>query len=413
MDEFGAYVGVDWGDRMHRIALWDCRTGKEESIELEQTPAALHAWVRSLAARYGGEQVAVAIEQSRGQVFDVLVGYEFLELYTINPRSAARYREAFRPSTAKDDPTDAASLLDMLRKHRDQLQPFVADDVQTRTLRLLVEDRRALVDERTAGVQRLEARLKTYFPQALEWAGALDTLQACDFLERWPTLAAIQKARPCDIRTFYRRHTHGGEWIEAKLQQIRLAVTLLGDEAIISAAILMVRSEVAQLRALVASIGEYGRRIEAVFSEHEDAFIFKSFPGAGEQLAPRLAAAFGSVRDRYDTAVEIAERSGIAPVMRRSGKSVLVEMRWACPKFMRQSFHEFARASIGQSVWAGAFYRHLRARGVGTHSAIRTLAYRWIRILYACWKQHRPYDEVFYLRQLARRGSPIAALLVR
>ena len=82
-------------------------------------------------------------------------------------------------------------------------------------------------------------------------------------------------------------------------------------------------------------------------------------------------------------------------------------MRWACPKFLRQTFHEYARVSIGQSVWARAFYKQQRARGHGHHEAIRTLAYRWIRVLYACWKDHTAYDEARYLQQLAKRGSPL------
>ncbi len=408
MNEVRAYVGVDWGDRAHRVVLWDCRSGAEEASTIEQTPAALHGWAASLKNRYSGAPVAVAIEQSRGAVFDVLVGYEHLELYPINPRSAARYREAFRPSTAKDDPTDAAVLLDMLRKHRERLRRFVPDDVRTRTLRLLVEDRRSLVDQRTRHILRLQGRLKTYYPQALEWAGALETLQACDFLDRWPTLLALQRARPADVRSFYRRRSHRSERIDAILRQIRAALSLVNDEAIVSAAVLAVRSEVAQLRTLSRSIAEYDRQIDSIFREHEDAFIFKSFPGAGAHLAPRLAVVFGTTRDRYHAAVEIAESSGIAPVIKRSGKSMMVQMRWASPKFTRQSLHEFARVSIGYSQWARAFYQHQRKRGVSPHGAFRALAYRWIRVMYACWRDRRAYDEAFYLQQLVRRGSPIA-----
>lgn len=412
MREARAYVGIDWGDRAHEIAVWDCQSEGIERTTLEQTPAALHEWAEGLRARYSGGRVAVAIEQSRGAVFDVLVGYQFFELYPINPRSAARYREAFRPSNPKDDPTDAASLLDMLCKHGDQLRPFVVDDAQTRLLGLLVEDRRSLVDVRTAHVLSLQQRLKASFPQALEWAGDLQRLQACDFLERWPTLTALQHERPEEVRAFYRARAHGRLWIDRKIEQIAAAVALVHDEAILSAAVLAIRSEVAQIRALTTSVTEYDKQIAALFAEHQDAFIFASFPGAGEQLAPRLLAAFGTVRDRYTRAVEMAERSGIAPVVRRSGKSVVTAMRWAAPKFLRQTFHEFAVVSITQSSWAREFYRQERSRGNDHHAAVRALAYRWIRILFRCWKDRKPYDESLYVQQLARRGSPIAQLLV-
>lgn len=406
--EFKALVGLDWGDTSHEVAVWDEQRQTQTSERVEHTPAALRAWIAALHARFGGAPVAVAIEQSRGAVFDALSGYAFVTLYPINPRSAARYREAFHPSLAKDDPTDAASLLDLLRKHRTELRPFVPDDASTRLLRLLTEDRRELVDQRTQHVQRMTGRLKTYYPQALRWAGALTTAQACDFLERWPTLQAIQRTRPSAIRAFYQRHHHAAAWIDQRLAEIRAEVAFHDDQVITETAVLLIQSELAQIRALNASIVAYDDRIASVFAAHQDASIFESFPGAGEQLAPRLAAAFGTDRARFDSAVDVATRSGIAPVLRRSGKTATVHMRWACPKFLRQTFHEYARVSIGHSVWARAFYTQQRARGHGHHEAVRTLAYRWIRILYACWNNRTIYDESRYLQQLARRGSTLA-----
>jgi transposase len=403
--EYGALVGLDWGDTSHEVALWDEQRQTRTNERVEHTPAALRAWVEALHARFGGAPIAVAIEQSRGAVFDALSGYPFVVLYPINPRSAARYREAFHPSLSKDDPTDADSLLDLLRKHRNELRPFVPDDDSTRLLRLLTEDRRELVDQRTQHVQRVTDRLKTYYPQALRWAGGLSTAQACDFLERWPTLQDIQAARPSTIRAFYQRHRHAAARIEQNLAEIRAEVAFHLDQVITETAVLLVKSEVAQIRALNASIATYEDKISSAFALHQDAPIFSSFPGAGEQLAPRLAAAFGTDRSRFESAVNVATRSGIAPVLRRSGKTATVHMRWACPKFLRQTFHEYARVSIGYSVWARAFYKQQRARGHSRHEAIRTLAYRWIRVLYACWKNNSVYDESRYLQQLALRGS--------
>ena len=84
-------------------------------------------------------------------------------------------------------------------------------------------------------------------------------------------------------------------------------------------------------------------------------------------------------------------------------------MHWrlACPKFVRQTFHEFAAASCRKSLWARAYYEQQRKRGVGHHAAVRSLAYKWIRILYRCWKDRAPYDEQVYLKSLQRHRSPL------
>ena len=127
-------------------------------------------------------------------------------------------------------------------------------------------------------------------------------------------------------------------------------------------------------------------------------------------IAPRLLAAFGSQRERYGKAAEVQSYTGIAPVTERSGKKKWVHFRWACPKFLRQSFHEWAGHSIAYSVWARSYYRQQRSQGQDPHAAVRALAFKWIRVVFRCWKDGVAYDESKYLASLARRGSPLAAL---
>ena len=103
--------------------------------------------------------------------------------------------------------------------------------------------------------------------------------------------------------------------------------------------------------------------------------------------------------------------SGIAPVTKASGKSQIVQMRWACPKFLRQTFHEFAGSSIKYSRWAKAYFDMRKARGHRYHEILRGLAFKWQRILFHCWKTHQPYHEDHYLQRLRDTGSPIIQFL--
>jgi hypothetical protein len=114
------------------------------------------------------------------------------------PARLASYRESFSNSGAKDDPTDAALLVDYLLRHRDQLRVWQPDTPATREVQLLAEARRDAVDQRTRLSNQLTAVLKRYYPQALVLVGFdVDTPLACDFLAKWPTLAAVQ-ARASD-----------------------------------------------------------------------------------------------------------------------------------------------------------------------------------------------------------------------
>ena len=89
-----------------------------------------------------------------------------------------------------------------------------------------------------------------------------------------------------------------------------------------------------------------------------------------------------------------------------------VRRRWACNKFLRQTFHEFALHSIRQSAWAKAYYNMMcKQRGLKHHAAVRALAFKWIRILYRCWKTRTPYNEDRYYAQLYKKQSPLLKFL--
>lgn len=403
-----ACVGLDWGDTRHAVQLQLVDGGPIEQLDLEQKPDVLHAWVAQLRQRFHGHPVGIAVEQRKGAVMHALMAYDFLVLYPVNPKALARYREAFRTSGAKDDPTDAALLLDLLRKHRDQLRPWRPDTVEARTLQSLCEQRRKLVNQRVAVTNRMTSLLKQYFPQALDWVGDVASLQGCDFLRQWPALAAVQRARPHTLRTFYQQHNcRKAGVIDERIRQIASACPLTSDPAIIDPLSLSVQTYATQLRVLIAAVQTFDTRIADVFAHHPDQALFDSFPGAGPVCAPRLAAAFGTDRSRWQSATELQSHSGIAPVTERSGKALWVHHRLACPKFVKQTFHEFADQSIRFSQWARAYYDQQRGRGNDHHAALRALAYKWIRILFRCWKDGKPYDDATYMDALRRHGSSL------
>lgn len=412
MDELVCVVGVDWGERKHAYSVRVTGSGQEYAGSLLATPEAVHDWVAELRAKHPIGRILIALEQSRGALLYALLRYDFLELVPLNPRAASAYRESLYLSGAKDDPVDAELIRDFAWKHRARLRVWKPDDVVTRKLRLLVEGRRALVDRRTATTQALRAALLQYFPQVISWFGDVDGRLASAMLSRYPTLGALQAARADAIRRVVRAHSRKKpEQIAVLIKDIRAAVALTDDCAIVEATSLLATSYVSLLVALVEPIARYDREIKQLWNRHTDQAIFTSFPGAGLVMAPRLAAAFGTDRDRFEDASELQRYSGIAPVVERSGKKSWTHARWRCPKFLRQTFHEFAEASLPFSPWALAFYRQQKERGAGHHSAIRSLAFRWIRILFHCWKHSVQYDEQTHVASLKRRNSPVAARL--
>jgi transposase len=405
--QWAAYVAIDWADQKHVWKLQPAEGTASEHGQLEQTPEAIEVWASHLAARYGGRPIAIALEQSRGAVVFALSKYSHLHLYPVHPCTLAHFRQALVPSGAKNDPGDTGLLLELLVHHRARLRRLQPDTEQTRELQFLVETRRKLVDDATCFTNRLTAQLKVYFPQVLWWFYKLSSPVVCDFLLRWPTLEAAQKAPRRALRDFFHRHNCQHE--DHRIDQIHQAIPATHDQAVIRSSVLMVQAVIRLIQNLKEDINRCEERIGELAKSHPDFGIFDSLPGAGEALVPRLIAAFGTQRERFSSAGEIQAYTGIAPVLKQSGNTRSVHCRTAYPRFLRQTFHEWATHSIQRSSWAREYYERQIARGKKHHAAVRALAYKWIRIVFRCWKDRVPYDEARHAANLSRRASTNAS----
>jgi hypothetical protein len=256
---------------------------------------------------------------------------------------------------------------------------------------------------------RLKALLKPYYPLFLRICGEdLFAPLACRLLLDYPSFEALKQADPEALR---HRYATQGCWkpavIAHRLQVIRDAEPLTTDAAIIQPAILDATMLAKLLLQVQESLATYDQTIAGLFPHHPDAPIFASFPGAGAGLAPRLLTAFGTDRTRFETAQALQNTVGISPVTQASGTMRVVHWRPACSKFLRQRFQEYANESIRHSLWARAYYQMLREKGKRHQAAVRALAFKWIRVMFACWQAHKPYDELRYIRSLQQRHAPL------
>jgi transposase len=405
--KFALTIGLDWADTHHDLWLQPADGSKPEHLILEQQPEALHQWIAQIRARLKNQPVAFAIETSRGPVISALLGYDFVTVFPINPKALSSYRDSFRVSGAKDDRSDARLLEQYLRHYQDQLKPLRPDTVLTRQLAGLVEKRRSLVDLRTQLVNQLHAELKMYYPLAETLLDDLTVPMAAAFLKKWPTLETLQKAGTTKLRAFFYAHNcRSAKKMEARLQAMAKAQALTTDTALILPASLKVQALAAILQTLHPAIATVDEEIQKAMDAHPDAPIFRSFPGAGPVLAPRLLVAFGTQRDRFASAQEIQQLFGIAPVKKTSGQTQTIHMRYRCPKFGRQSFHENAGQALKKEPWTRVYYDHQR-KSKKHHTAIRALAFKLIRIYFLCWRDRKTYDRNTYTNSLEKRGSTL------
>ena len=414
VDDFAAIVGIDWADKKHDICELPAGTRGYQWSVISSKPDQLHAWAMALEKRYPNQLIAVACELKKGPLIYALSQYRNLVLFPVNPSSLAKYRKAFFLSGAKDDPGDAFLQTEMLEKHMDRLKPIEPESPEVRALAQLLEYRRSLVQDRVDLTNSITATLKNYYPQVLDWFNEKDTQIFCDFIIKWPSLPHVKRAREKTLIDFFNAHNARYTAVnQRRIVAIKTAIELTEDVAIIEPNRMLVEILVPQLKHLLDGIKRLDIEISQRYRMLDDRYLFDSLPGAGAQFAPRLLVAFGSNRNRYQAASELQKYSGVAPVIEASGQKSWTHWRYNCPTFLRQTFVEWAGLTVRYSFWARAYYEQQKAKGKPHNTIIRALAFKWIRILFRCWKDHKPYDESKYLEALRRQNSPLLKFAIK
>lgn len=106
-EHFAASMGIDWAEAKHAICLPAAASTKRERSVLHHRPEAIEEWAQVLRQRFHGQPIAVCLELTKGPLVSALQNSDFFILFPVNPAPVAKYRQAFTPSRAKDDPTDA------------------------------------------------------------------------------------------------------------------------------------------------------------------------------------------------------------------------------------------------------------------------------------------------------------------
>lgn len=338
---FALLIGIDRSDTRLDICTLDAASGQPTAHTVSTNPRALREWFAAQCRDLPpGARIAVAFEQPATNLIVFFSQFAQVALYPLNPAAVRSYCKSFAISGAHTDTSDAAMIARYLAHYHAQLRPRPERRGAVLELDRLNVARRDLVDERTAVVNRLQATLKLYFPQAIELLSE-DLWRPMDahFLLRWPSLQELQKARTSTLRSFWQKHGSRSEkLIAARLDQIAQALPLTSDPHLIDPLALEIGVIARQLLLLDESIKLFEARLGEVAQSLADYPFFRALPGAGPVFAARLLAAFGDDRSLWQSADDLLRLSGVAPVTQQSGKTRVVHRRRQAPAFLHQTF---------------------------------------------------------------------------
>jgi transposase len=322
----------------------------------------------------------------------VAAGYQ---VFPVNPRQVARYRERHGTSGAKSDAGDAHTLADMVRTDRHQLRAAAGDSDLAEAIKLLARAHQTLIWDRHRHLLRLRAAaLVEFFPAALTAFPDLAAADALELLQAAPDpTSAAKLSRPQIAAALTRASRRDVPAKAAQLQQALRAEQLPQPETVVAAYAATVRATVAVIGTLNAQIEALAGQVEANFGEHPDAAIYRSQPGLGGVLGARVLGEFGDDPGRYRDVRARRNYAGSSPVTKQSGKKKVVVARFVRNDRLADPLHQQAFCALTASPGARAYYDQLRARGTGHHAALRQLSNRLVGILHGCLKTHTRYSE--------------------
>jgi transposase len=396
------YIGVDWGDSEHAVWVEDDIGAKVMNRALPHTAEALAEWGRWLDERRAeGIELWAAIERPDGRVVDFLLDHGVV-VFPVNPKALDRARDRFRMSGAKSDPFDARVLAGFLRTDHGHLQPLRPSSEAAQELKELTRDYARQVRQQTRLLNQLTVTLKEYYPRALEVCEELKSRWAQDFLRAYPTPAGLQTLTERRWGRWARTHRLNAErtaGLWATIQRPQLAVP--PHVVRVKSRRLAVLLE--QFVITAGAVETYRQAVEDFFASMPAAKWAASLPGGQSgTTVPALWAELGDAPGRWQTAQHLQGHAGAVPVTERSGKAHVVKFRFACNTHLRAAVHQLAFLSLRYSEWARAYYDRCRARGHRHHHALRALAAKWLKIVFAMWTRQLPYDEQYHLASMAR-----------
>jgi transposase len=416
-------AGIDWAAEEHEARLIGPDGKDLGRRRFKHSAAGLSALADWLAATAGAEasMIDVAIETSHGPVCESLVERGFA-VYAINPRQADRFRDRYSMSGAKDDTRDGLVLASALRTDQQCFRKIAPAGPALVALREWSRQLEELTGERVRLGNRMRALLWRYYPAFLELGDDLCGPFALAVWQAAPSPARARGMREATAQALierFRIRRFTAQSLRALLGQPDLALqpgtleAVVGHIATLIPGLKLVNRQIAEARgrldALTAEIA--GTRKPPAGQQspepgagpgqrHSDAAILASMPGVGRVvIAILLAEAHDAVAGRDYAALRAL--AGVAPVTRRSGKSIAIVRRHACHVRVANAMHHWAQTAAVHDPASKARYAALRQRGHKHARSLRSVADRLLGVACAMLKTGTLYDPAKAARKTA------------
>lgn len=396
-------AGVDGGEERHRVVLLDEHgervhsrwvTNRVDAIEV-----ALGELLLELPARARLRVVSEASRSLGGVLAQVVIRLG-LELWQVNPKALARYREV-EGQPRKDDDRDGWLVGRMCIAGVAGCRKVLDVRPEERVLSRLSRLHAQLQLKRTAALSQLRARQLDLAPEALatDWEGPVfGSKGMLAVLTRWPAWVGLESVRVATLERLLQTSTRRGGRCRTMAEALKAAAQRVAMDTTERAAVAIeMRVLVQEIQALDASLAEVTAELRHAVDAHPIGPKLMTMAAVGYLTA---AALLGEVLPvaRNVSEGKAATFAGLTPLSRSSGKlQGRARLARGVNKHALRALYLSALAAIRCSALDAAYYRKQRARHEGHPKAhvvaILALARQRFKVLYKLLTTDAVYDK--------------------
>ena len=406
--KIGLYVGIDWAGESHYFLARNPEGRTLDQGYIPNRADSFEELFEKLDSMRGGKDVAVIFEATRGAIHFALLGVPWLRLCPVNPVKTRKLNELDGSAKGKSDCRDAALLCDYLQLKADELlQQHVESDSLMLRLREAVHQERDLVHRVTKLKQRIYKQINNFCPELNHLLGDLEKAVYRKYLlEHSP----LELSSSEEIESLLHAHRIYSESTTTRFLEGHNKLRPLGpDRPLQEEQLEHLRCLIRILEATVSELRYCEKRIDGLYNELPQAGIYRSMPGVGPRLAPRLASLFGSTPGKsFSSKAQALAYFGQTPLTLQTGHkdNKIVQKRVNCQKRARDTIYLWARVTNlnERDDWQRAFLDKRKEKGDAIPRRYRKLGKKLVSILYRCLVDNVPYDSAIYMKNLHQKA---------
>ncbi len=389
--DIGVWCGLDVGKEEHHACALDADGTRLFDKPLPQDETKLRE-VFARLQRHGRVLLIVDQPNTIGAL-SVAVARDAGCKVAYLPGLAMRKAAQLMPGDAKTDARDAFVIAMTALRMPGTLRAVDRDSEVLASLKVLAGYDDDLARESTRSINRLRSLLLQIHP-ALErvFPGTrLTNALSLDLLIEYGGPTQLAAKGPAKVKAWARKTKHRAvdtlvDDVFAALSQ--QTVTVIGTAAVES----VIPRVAGQIAALKTQRAELADEVERLLDDFPLRDVLISMPGVGTKTAATILLAIGD-GSAFPTAGHLAAYAGIAPVTRRSGKSIRGE-------HPARSGNKHLKNALFRSAWvasncdpeSAAYYQRKRAQGKKHNAAIICLARRRCDVIHAMLKTGTLYQ---------------------